>query len=145
MSLRKLALEDLANLMLLDACTNLHPWSQAQWQDSLQQHHCLGLFSEGDLTAFAVVMPLPDEAELLLIAVRPQLQGQGLGQRLLSAIFEQMPAQKWERILLELRSSNKQALRFYEAAGFVQIGLRKLYYPCANGREDAIVMARSLE
>ena len=45
---------------------------------------------------------------------------------------------------LEVRPSNAAALRLYARSGFVEIGRRRGYYPAADGREDAIVMRRTL-
>jgi [ribosomal protein S18]-alanine N-acetyltransferase len=46
---------------------------------------------------------------------------------------------------LEVRVSNPRALQIYEAHGFRRVGLRKAYYPAADGqREDAVVMSLKL-
>jgi ribosomal-protein-alanine N-acetyltransferase len=44
-------------------------------------------------------------------------------------------------VLLEVRKSNKAAIALYEKYGFKRLGVRKGYYPAANGREDALVLA----
>jgi ribosomal-protein-alanine N-acetyltransferase len=49
-----------------------------------------------------------------------------------------------QRLLLEVRPSNLPARALYAASGFVEIGRRKHYYPAANGREDALVLALQL-
>jgi tRNA threonylcarbamoyladenosine biosynthesis protein TsaB len=44
-----------------------------------------------------------------------------------------------------VRPSNTSAIAFYERHGFVQVGLRRNYYPAAEGkREDALVMRKDL-
>jgi ribosomal-protein-alanine N-acetyltransferase len=48
------------------------------------------------------------------------------------------------RMVLEVRASNAAAIALYRSAGFEQIGLRRGYYPAANGREDALLMGRVL-
>jgi ribosomal protein S18 acetylase RimI-like enzyme len=48
-------------------------------------------------------------------------------------------------VLLEVRPSNQHALSVYQHLGFVQIGVRRNYYPAAGvTREDAIVMRKKL-
>lgn len=136
---RLLTPADLDALLALDAASNPHPWTAAQWQDSLRDHLCLGLFAEQTLCGFAIALPLPDEAELLLIAIEPALQGQGLGQQLLAVLQSALAAQNLHSLVLEVRASNLVAQRFYHAAGFIQAGQRKNYYPCVNGREDALI------
>ena len=44
-----------------------------------------------------------------------------------------------------MRRSNVAANALYRKLGFAQIGVRRGYYPSANGREDAIVMEYKLE
>jgi ribosomal-protein-alanine N-acetyltransferase len=45
---------------------------------------------------------------------------------------------------LEVRASNTSAYRLYERYGFNEVGRRRAYYPSADGREDALVMACTL-
>ena len=98
MTVRPLIPADLASLLALDAATNPHPWSAAQWNDSLADHLCLGLDIDGTLAGFAIALPLPDEAELLLIAVEPQ--GQGWGRQLLRALNDELQLRGLNRLLL---------------------------------------------
>jgi ribosomal-protein-alanine N-acetyltransferase len=49
-----------------------------------------------------------------------------------------MPRLLW----LEVRASNERARRLYARRGFAEVGLRRGYYPAAQGRrEDAVVMS----
>ncbi len=144
MIVRPLLPADLDALLALDAATNPHPWTAAQWQDSLVQHLCLGLEDNGVLAGLAVAMLLPDEAELLLIAVDPARQGHGLGRQLLTTLRTELAAGKRKKLVLEVRASNLSAQQFYAAAGLSEIGRRKNYYPTAEGREDALLLAGAL-
>ena len=46
---------------------------------------------------------------------------------------------------LEVRESNVRAMKIYKAHGFVQVGLRKDYYPAGRqARESAVVMRMAL-
>ena len=49
-----------------------------------------------------------------------------------------------QRIFLEVRPSNPQAIALYHSEGFNEIGRRPRYYPAVQGREDANVMAMEL-
>ncbi len=144
MNIRPLLATDLDALLALDAATNPHPWDRLQWQDSLAGHCCIGLEDGDTIAGFAVALPLPDEAELLLIAVDPLRQGQGLGQCLLADLCSVLRKENRERLLLEVRESNLRARHFYAAAGFREIGRRRNYYPCDKGREDALILALDL-
>lgn len=144
MNIRKLTSTDLEHLLALDAITNPHPWGAAQWQDSLDHHLCIGLDSDGHISGYVIAMLLPDEVEILLIAVDPALQKQGLGRHLLAALFAEMARFGRNRLLLEVRESNLRAQHFYTAAGMVQMGKRKAYYPTVTGREDALLYSLEL-
>ncbi len=45
---------------------------------------------------------------------------------------------------LEVRASNAAAIALYESLGFNEATIRRNYYPTAEGREDAIIMALPL-
>ena len=88
-----------------------------------------------------VIQLILDEAHLLNITVRPQSQGQGYGLQLLEHLMAEAGRQGGRECFLEVRASNQSAYRLYERFGFNEIGRRRDYYPAANGREDALVMA----
>jgi ribosomal-protein-alanine N-acetyltransferase len=48
-------------------------------------------------------------------------------------------------VFLEVRPSNTAALTLYDKLEFNQIGTRRDYYPAKIGREDAVILAKSLE
>lgn len=68
-----------------------------------------------------------DEAELLLIAVRPDSQRSGAGKTLVGKIVSNYASKAIKKIHLEVRTDNP-ALAFYGRLGFVQSGLRRNYY-----------------
>jgi ribosomal-protein-alanine N-acetyltransferase len=49
-----------------------------------------------------------------------------------------------DSVFLEVRPSNHAALRLYHSAGFNEVGRRIGYYPAPKGREDAVILARTL-
>jgi ribosomal-protein-alanine N-acetyltransferase len=49
-----------------------------------------------------------------------------------------------DKIFLEVRPSNRIALKLYATAGFERIGTRPAYYQAENGREDAVILAATL-
>lgn len=93
---------------------------------------------------YAVQMLIIDEAHLLNISIVPDRQKKGQGHLLLAHLKQQALIQGANCMFLEVRPSNTHALAFYRRRGFEQIGLRKGYYPAAQGREDAVVMRCAL-
>jgi ribosomal-protein-alanine N-acetyltransferase len=120
-----------------------HPWSRANFVDSLASGYDAWLLRDGqdDLIGYFLVMYALDEAHLLDVAVALARQGGGLGRYLLDQVVSRARAKGMESILLEVRPSNERALYVYKKYGFAEIGRRKGYYPAHEGqREDAIVM-----
>lgn len=80
---------------------------------------------------------LSDRAHLANIAVHPEWRRQGLGEfLLLTALEEAFQHERWQ-VTLEVRPSNRVAIRLYARAGFHRTGVRRGYYQ--NG-EDGVMM-----
>jgi ribosomal-protein-alanine N-acetyltransferase len=134
---------DLAEVLDLEQTVYPHPWSMANFVDSLASgYQCWVLRdTNGELLGYFLLMPMVDEAHLLNVAVSAERQGQGLGRFLLNQAVACARGLGMESVLLEVRPSNTRALEIYQRYGFQTIGKRKGYYPAANQqREDAIVM-----
>lgn len=134
---------DLDQVFALEQSVYPHPWSMANFEDSLNSNYEAWVLRDrnGDLLGYFLLMAVVDEAHLLNVAVSAQKQGQGLGRFLLNQAVACARGLGMESVLLEVRPSNTRALQIYERYGFKQIGRRKGYYPAADGqREDAIVM-----
>jgi tRNA threonylcarbamoyladenosine biosynthesis protein TsaB len=137
--------DDLAEVLALEARVQAFPWSLGNFRDALASgYDCRVGREDGQLVAFVVTMRAVDEVHLLVIAVAPERQRAGLARRLLDIVCAEARTAGMTRLLLEVRPSNAAALAFYNSAGCVEIGRRRGYYPAAAGREDAIVMARTL-
>jgi ribosomal-protein-alanine N-acetyltransferase len=134
---------DLAEVVALEQSVYPHPWSMANFEDSLSSNYEAWILRDrdGELLGYFLLMAVVDESHLLNVAVSAEKQGQGLGRFLLNQAVACSRGLGMESVLLEVRPSNTRALQIYERYGFKQIGRRKGYYPAANGqREDAIVM-----
>jgi ribosomal-protein-alanine N-acetyltransferase len=92
----------------------------------------------GSILGFAVVSLMPPQAELETIAVAPESQRLGLGERIFQALAAELKAAGVNELVLEVRASNRPALAFYRTLGFVKTGLRPRYY--ADPIEDAVLM-----
>ena len=84
------------------------------------------------------------EAHILNICVSPDAQGEGLGRRMLRRLIDAARWHRAERVYLEVRPSNPNAIALYDSEGFNEIARRPNYYPAHKGREDAVIMAREL-
>ena len=82
-----------------------------------------------------------EEAHIIMLAIHPSFQRQGLGQALLWALLKSACDRQLERSTLEVRESNLAAVYLYKKFGFKEAGRRKRYYEDTG--EDALVMWRS--
>ena len=93
-----------------------------------------------NLTAFAIAVLLPPQAELETIAVAPPRQRQGIAALLLSALMGYLKQHHVTEVMLEVRASNLPARALYASAGFLENGNRRAYY--SDPQEDAILLSR---
>ena len=92
---------------------------------------------------FALSRVVAGEAELLLLAVKREHQGRGVGERLLHAFAEAASRRGADRLHLEVREGN-HAVKLYSRAGFTQVGRRSCYYSGRDGQMyDALTLARA--
>ncbi len=93
---------------------------------------CFALWAIGDTI---------QEAELLRIAVEPELRARGHGHELMKTCEGQLSRLGIRTLLLEVRVSNTPARQLYDASGWRQDGLRKAYY---KDGEDAALYRKEL-
>jgi len=84
---------------------------------------------------------LHDVSELLGIAVRPESQGKGIGSLLLHAIEIKSVSPNIIWIFLHAALENMKARRLYEKTGYINLEIKKGFYP--EG-QDAIVMYKAI-
>ena len=143
LDLRPMVVGDVDEVHALECSVFPHPWSRANFMDSLASGYDAWVLREpaGALAGYFLLMYALDEAHLLDVAVAAPLHGRGVGRYLLDRIAARSRAERMASILLEVRPSNTRALEVYRRYGYEEIGRRKGYYPAHEGRrEDAIVM-----
>lgn len=77
------------------------------------------------------------EARVLMLAVRSEVRGKGLGSFLCTQFVQECVKKGIRVISLEVRQSNLSAKKFYEKLGFTTVGVIKGYY---SDGEDGIAM-----
>lgn len=117
-------------------------WSAASVASTLATPGAVALLAPGGC---AVLRVAADEAELLTIGVAPDARRGGLGRALITACLDAAAAAGAERLHLEVAAGNGPALALYAALGFAETGRRRAYYAGPQGREDAVLMARTAE
>ena len=137
----ELTMSDSKQIASIEHLAHSHPMSESNIQSCFGHlYHNLGLKIEDQLVGFAIVHQVVDEATLMDICVAPNTQGQGVGKVLMNELINAAKKRDVAFIQLEVRASNQSAIRLYLNSGFEKTGIRKDYYPSAEGREDAILM-----
>ena len=139
--MRDMTAADLPAVLAIEQSVQPYPWTEGNFRDSLQAGYVARVLeSDGEVQAFMVWFPLPDEAELLNIAVAASAQRRGLGRHVLQELLDTARQQGRQRVFLEVRVSNVPAIELYLRAGFAVMGERRNYYKNAHGSENALVM-----
>lgn len=145
LALRPMLASDISTVIGIELRAYPHPWTEGIFHDCLRVGYSCWVYEYRDsIIGYLILSLVIDEMHILNICIDPDYQNQGLGKLLLreaEAISQEKSAKE---VFLEVRPSNKAALLLYQDFGYNQIGLRKDYYPANNGREDAILMAKTL-
>lgn len=123
------------------------PWSEGVFRDCLRAGYSAWVVTDtiGTVQAYGLLTMAVGEAHLLNLCVDPDMQRRGIARFLLEHLLKLARAANCTVVMLEVRRSNKSAMALYERFGFQRVGLRRNYYPGAQGREDAIVYAYDID
>lgn len=104
------------------------------------------VFADPDLAqCYLVMRVVAGEAELLDVAVAPDMRRKGLARTLMAAAETHARTAGCARIVLEVAEDNTGAQAFYDHAGYARIGTRSGYYLRPDGsRTDALVLHKDL-
>ncbi len=141
--IRPMTMDDLNTIVTLEQRIFNDPWSKSSFEAELlinkKYSFPLVMELEGKIVAYAVVWYFFEELHIANIAVHPDYRRMGLGRMLMEYILEKFG--NAEFAFLEVRQSNKAAIKLYQSLGFKILNIRRQYY---NDGEDALVMVKDL-
>jgi ribosomal-protein-alanine N-acetyltransferase len=142
--IRTMTHTDLPGVLAIENQNYEFPWGEDIFIDCFRANYECYVCEEMDkVLGYCILSIGAGEAHILNISVDPGAQKQGIGRKMLEHLIESA-REKAETIFLEVRPSNIVALGLYKKIGFNEIGIRKGYYPTAEGREDALMLAMEL-
>jgi ribosomal-protein-alanine N-acetyltransferase len=143
---RPMSEEDLNSVLEIENAVYQFPWSRTIFKDCLRVGYscCVLEHEQLGLTAYGIMSTGAGESHILNLCVNPDAQGMGNGSKILHYMMDIATKRGSDTIFLEVRPSNLIARELYRNTGFNEVGMRRDYYPSQKGREDAIIMARSL-
>lgn len=113
------------------------PWNEAAFRDLLAMP---GAFALACGQGFVLARVAADEAEIIMLAVRPGARRAGRGMALLQAALAEARRAGAARMVLEVAADNAPATALYRACGFTEVGRRAKYY----GDTDALVLSLAI-
>lgn len=142
MNIRKACFTDAAAIAEIEEQSFVHPWSLRSIEQLLEDPNTLVLVAESEekTVAYAGVNTVVDEGYITNIAVLPAFRGQRIAYALLGKLIEEAKALQLSFVTLEVRPSNKPAVRLYEYFGFIKAGERKNYY--TQPTENALLLTK---
>ena len=144
-TIRQMLESDVPAIHAIERMSYPFPWSEGIFRDCIRVGYSCRVFDlEGQIMGYGVMSSGADEAHILNLCVRPTFRVRGLGRRMLEHLMELAASAGMQDIFLEVRPTNTAAIRLYQALAFEQVGMRRGYYQAVDGREDAVVLRRSL-
>lgn len=144
-SLRPMRPEDLDAVLAIELASYPFPWTRGIFEDCLRcGYNAWVAERHGVPCGYGLLSMGAGEAHVLNLCVAASARRLGLGRLLLQRLLQDAREASAERVFLEVRPSNAEAVALYHDTGFHLITRRPNYYPTHDGREDAMVMAMEL-
>ncbi len=134
---------DITEIMAIEGVSFPFPWTKGMFLNELSNAPSSISYAIRDLRhrkiiGYMFTKALLDELHLLNIAVDPQWRGKGLGRALIALVLNTALKKGMERVILEVRVSNRPALHLYKKFGFKQVCIRRNYY--CSPTENALLL-----
>lgn len=162
-TLAKMEVADIPEVIQIDRLSFSLPWSESSYRHELTQNDAshfvvalspvaprpklfawlLGQPSGRQIIGYAGFWFIVDEAHINTLAVHPRWRGQGVGERLLTALLNEALKLGAVEATLEVRAGNTVAQNLYRKYNFEVVGRRKHYY--RDNQEDALLMTVRLD
>lgn len=146
--IRKMTFADVPAVYAIEKAVAVGPWTEKLFSDCIKVGYDCWVIIDGEqIMGYGILSYAANEAHILQLAIHPEYHRHGLGQKLLQHLLNMAKIHGGNEVFLEVRDSNTPAISLYKKYNFVEIGIRKGYYPgIAEGqpKQDAITMALPL-
>lgn len=138
---------DIDRVHMIEMAGHIAPWSRDVLRDCvLVGFDCRVIEIQNDkmdsVLGYMICKIHLNICHILNLCVDPEEQKKGYGRMLLNSLFDSVKHQRIKEFVLEVRPTNKVALKLYEKLGFIEEGRKIAYYKDANGIEDAIILKK---
>lgn len=137
--------DDLPEVLRIEQTSCSAPWSETLFFNEIRNLHSRPRVAkiEGKVVGYLCSGLIVDEGHILNLAVHPDFRNCGIASALISDTVGYLKQEGCRFIFLEVRSSNRAAIKMYERFNFRTMGIRKDYY--TSPVEDAVIMSLKLE
>lgn len=148
-SIRKMAIDDLNEVLSIEKEAIASSWSAAQIEFELLKNP-FGCFKvavdetnehRNSIIGFIIYWITFDSATIAQIVVKNDYRRRGIARGLLEEMIQNCRDKHVKTITLEVRTNNQPALNLYESYGFKKVTIKEKYYQDGS---DAIYMVREV-
>ena len=134
--------EHIASVARLERENFTLPWSENVLSSELKNPLSLWVVAtnDGAVIGYVGAQIVPDEADMMNLAVDAQYRRQGIGKALVEHLIASLQERMVRSLTLEVRVSNAPAVSLYEGMGFLTVGRRPNYYQ--KPKEDAWILRK---
>ncbi len=143
--IRPMRIADLKEVIEIEESSFPRPWSANAFVAQIAKDASICLVAEvySRVVGYTIATQYVEVWHLLDLAVHEDYRRRYIATELLEHIFELCGQEKHRGYALEVRKSNRGAIKMYESFGFICTGLRKGYY--SDNGEDALIMWKDSE
>ena len=118
------------------------PWSMSSIASELNNQLSLWLVAveDGKVLGYVGSQTVLGETDMMNIATHPDHRNRGIATGLIMNLIAQLEQRGSHSLMLEVRTSNAQAISVYKGLDFKEVGRRKNYY--RNPKEDALILRK---
>lgn len=135
---------DLPQILAIEQESFPSPWTLGLFKKELESAHARCLCARMEIKeknisiGYIIFWLVAGETHLHNLAVDKEYRGRGIGFQLMEAMRKIAGQHEIVTQTLEVRESNKEAIKLYQKCGFVVKGVRRHYY--TDTKEDALIM-----
>ncbi|MHB8159918.1 MAG: ribosomal protein S18-alanine N-acetyltransferase [Thermoleophilia bacterium] len=143
--IRPMRLSDLKTVLEIEEASYPRPWSLNAFITQLAKDSsiCLVAIDDVMVVGYIIATQYVEVWHLLDLAVHEEYRRKYIATDLIERLLESCGCDKHRGFTLEVRKSNRGAIKMYESYGFICTGIRKGYY--RDNGEDALIMWKDSE
>lgn len=138
--IREMKAADVEAVSKIESETFSMPWSAEDFMEMVEADYAYYYVAEldGETAGCCGIRNIAGEGEITNVVVAEKYRRKGIGRKLMEYMLEKALENGMGDCTLEVRVSNRPAIRLYEELGFKGEGVRPCFYE--KPREDALIM-----